>query len=33
MFHRPVEHLVSAVNGCMDGGLNGGMNKWWMDGR
>lgn len=34
MFHRPTEHLVSAMNGCMDGGMNdGGMNKWRMDGR
>lgn len=34
MFHRPIEHLVSAMNGCMDGGMNdGGMNKWQMDGR
>ena len=29
MFRRPIEHLVSAMNGCTDGG----MNKWWMDGR
>ena len=33
VFHRPVEHLVSAMNGCMDEGMNGGMSKWRMDGR